>query len=190
MIGMTTFAAGRHFNPDFGGTKIGNFTPEEFVARLNEVYETRAVGVAPGYAPFCIHLFVRNFTNARAGVVEITEENRHLLKSAYKARREGELPILTRWFEAADVAPPPAPWLDIILYSREQLEAEGETLPEGVEWGVVAILSATEPKEAPMNPITMMRNALGVAEGGSGAPLDRDAYMEAVGYWSNHATVQ
>lgn len=188
MIGMTTFAAGRHFNPDFGGTKIGNFTPEDFVARLNEI---RAGGQeAPGYAPFCIHLFIPNFTDAQAGVVEITDANRHHLKTGFKARREGELPVLTRWFEEADVPPPPAPWLDTILYSREQLEAEGSPLPEGVEWGVVAILSATEPKEAPMNPITMMRNALGKGEGGSGVPLDRDAYMEAVGYWSNHATVQ
>jgi hypothetical protein len=28
-------------------------------------------------------------------------------------------------------------------------------------------------KETPMEPITMMRNALGKTEGGSGVPLDR-----------------
>jgi hypothetical protein len=32
-----------------------------------------------------------------------------------------------------------------------------------------------------------MRNALGVAEGGSGVPLDRDAYARSVEFWSRHA---
>ena len=30
--------------------------------------------------------------------------------------------------------------------------------------------------EIPMNPITMMRNALGKSEGGSGVPLEREKY--------------
>lgn len=31
-----------------------------------------------------------------------------------------------------------------------------------------------------MDPITMMRNALGVEEGGSGVKLSRDKYLESV----------
>jgi hypothetical protein len=38
-----------------------------------------------------------------------------------------------------------------------------------------------------MAPITMMRNALGVAEGGSGVPIDRVAYARSVAFWSAHA---
>jgi hypothetical protein len=38
-----------------------------------------------------------------------------------------------------------------------------------------------------MAPITMMRNALGVAEGGSGVALDRDAYLRSVEFWENNA---
>ena len=34
-----------------------------------------------------------------------------------------------------------------------------------------------------MDPITMMRNALGKAEGGFGVPLAREKYMESVKYW-------
>lgn len=41
-----------------------------------------------------------------------------------------------------------------------------------------------------MDPITMMRNALGKEEGGSGVPLSRDKYMESVKYWSSHALVK
>lgn len=37
-----------------------------------------------------------------------------------------------------------------------------------------------EPYETPMQPITMMRNALGREEGGSGVPVDRDAYAKWV----------
>jgi len=48
---------------------------------------------------------------------------------------------------------------------------------------------ATELKlaEIPMAPITMLRNALGVDEGGSGVPIDRDAYAASVAFWDAHA---
>ena len=41
----------------------------------------------------------------------------------------------------------------------------------------------------PMQPITMMRNALGRDQGGSGVALDAAKYEEAVDYWRRHATV-
>jgi len=43
--------------------------------------------------------------------------------------------------------------------------------------------------ETPMQPITMMRNALGKEEGGSGVPLDRKKYLESVAYWKDRAPV-
>ena len=39
-------------------------------------------------------------------------------------------------------------------------------------------------------PITMMRNALGREEGGSGVPLDKDKYEAATAYWQAHAAIQ
>ena len=185
-IVFTGFAIGRHFNPEFAGTKIHSHTPDEF---LSEIAANPYSGYwAPGYAPFCRHLFVPNFTDARMGVHEITPENRHLLQSDYVARRDGELPILTRWFNSADVEPAECSWLDIILYSAEQLKQEGSPL-DGA-WGIVSILSAVSPDEAPMPPITAMRNALGKDEGGSGVSLDREYYMRAVEYWSQWATIK
>ena len=44
--------------------------------------------------------------------------------------------------------------------------------------------------EIPMNPITMMRNALGKEEGGSGVPLDREKYLKSVEFWRKHALVK
>ena len=43
--------------------------------------------------------------------------------------------------------------------------------------------------ETPMQPITMLRNSLGRAEGGSGVALDREAYEASVKYWDVHATI-
>lgn len=144
--------------------------------------------VKSGYAPFCRHIFVSNFTDAISAVEQITDSNRHLLQSGYSARREGELPVLSRWFNREDIEEKESYWLDIIVYSKEQLENEGESI-DG-DWGIVAILSAEEPNESPMNPITMMRNALGVSEGGSGVAIDRDAYMKSVEYWSKNALIK
>ena len=52
-----------------------------------------------------------------------------------------------------------------------------------------SIKAQDEDYETPMQPITMLRNALGKEEGGSGVPLDRDKYNASVAYWSKHAVV-
>ena len=38
------------------------------------------------------------------------------------------------------------------------------------------------------NPITIFRNEL-ISQGGSGVPVDRNAYMKSVEYWKEHAVV-
>lgn len=40
-----------------------------------------------------------------------------------------------------------------------------------------------------MQPITMLRNALGREEGGSGVPLNKAEYEKSVLYWETHATL-
>lgn len=44
--------------------------------------------------------------------------------------------------------------------------------------------------EIPMDPITMMRNALGKEEGGSGVKLEFEKYMESVKFWEKHASAK
>ncbi len=39
------------------------------------------------------------------------------------------------------------------------------------------------------SPITMMRNEL-ISQGGSGVPINKEAYMHSVNYWKDHAVVQ
>jgi hypothetical protein len=111
---------------------------------------------------------------------------------------------------------PEAKFLDVILYSRQQLVKEYEAMPSkaaaaggggggggssehqqaaaeavlpDVPWGIISIKAQDEPHETPMQPITMMRNTLGREEGGSGVPLDRAAYAAAVAYWQRHAPI-
>ena len=55
----------------------------------------------------------------------ITKENVGLLRSGYEARTEKELPVLNRWFPKEAVGDAgKAAFLDVILYSREQIRIE------------------------------------------------------------------
>lgn len=179
-IFLTPFARTRLFPRTPRPNTIRDCTAEEFEQYLNA---HAADVVLDGYAPFCkLHVY-RNWTGTRCLTVPISDDNRHLLRSGYEARSREELPVLVRWFEG--VEPPVAGYLVVILYSREQLAKEGS--PIDADWGVVGCLYTATPDEIPMAPITMMRNALGVEEGGSGVAIDRAAYQRAVAFWENNA---
>ncbi|EFJ41394.1 Uncharacterized flagellar associated [Volvox carteri f. nagariensis] len=189
------FAQRQWDDPNYGGTRV-SYDKAAFVQRIQEEFD-KGAPLVEGYAPFCKHVFVPNFVGARLGALAITEANRAKLQSGYTKRRPEELAVLTRWFSSSDVDVPVANFLDIILYSREQLVKEyaamptkgpGDELPDA-PWGIISIKAQDEPYETPMQPITMLRNALGREEGGSGVPLDREAYEKSVAYWETHATI-
>ncbi len=179
-IFLTDFARTRLFPRTPRGNTIQDCTPAQFERHLNGHAPLK---VLDGYAPFCKLHVHRNWTSTRCLTVPVTAQNRHLLRSAYEARSREELPVLVRWFEG--VQPPVAEYLVVILYSREQLAREGT--PIEADWGVVGCLYTLQPEEIPMAPVTMMRNALGVDEGGSGVPLDREAYRRSVEFWDANA---
>mmetsp|Transcript_23287 Transcript_23287/g.50338 ORF Transcript_23287/g.50338 Transcript_23287/m.50338 type:complete len:289 (+) Transcript_23287:63-929(+) len=184
---------------------VFNISIEQFEEIVNSRYDVS--NLQPGYAPFCKHIFLTNdFTDARLNVLPITSENEHALRTKYEARNERELPVLTRYFdkelllegkEESEVFPV-AKYLDLILYSREQIEKENAAMGEAKEygevekkapWGIVSIKAQDVDHEHPMTPITAMRNALGKDQGGSGVELVRESYMEAYEYWKDHANV-
>jgi hypothetical protein len=201
-IKVTDFGK-RHFEPKFGGTKIKDMSPEEFevwvIAELenfNNNYQSDIDCILPGYADFCKLVCIRNTTSARTGSLPITIENYQYLRSGFYSRTTDELPVMDRWFELP-LSAPTAKYLMIVLYSKEQILKElsessykDESLHFDADWGVVAILGQMHSGEEPMKPITMMRNALGISEGGSGVPLDRERYAKSVDFWSNNATVK
>lgn len=191
----------------YAGT-VFNISIDKFEEIVNSRYNDPSQ-LQDGYAPFCKHLFlVNDFTDARGVVLSITKENEHCLRTRYEARNEKELPVLARYFdrelllegkEEGDVFPV-AKYLDLILYSREQIEKENAAMgkndgDDGGEkekkapWGIVSIKAQDADHELPMTPITAMRNALGKDQGGSGVEVVREAYMDAVEYWRDHANV-
>lgn len=181
----------------YAGTKI-DWDKSSFESKVNELFESGAHPLQDGYAPFCKHLFVPNFLGdgIKVPYLEITSENESKLRSGYESRREEELAVLTRWFPA-ETAPEPAvaTFLDIILYSRDQIRKEAAAMgredePTNAPWGIISVKAQSVDYELPMQPITMMRNALGADEGGSGVGLKRDEYAKSVAFWSKHAPIK
>ncbi|HQW82607.1 MAG TPA: DUF3228 family protein [Pseudomonadota bacterium] len=177
---LTDFARPRLFPREPRRNTIQDISADEFERYLNAHEPLRVVD---GYASFCKLHVHRNWTSTRCLTVPINDANRHLLRSDYEARSSTELPVLVRWFEG--IEPPVADYLVAILYSREQIAKEGTSIV--ADWGIVGCMYTSEPEETPMAPITMLRNALGVDEGGSGVPIDRDAYQRSVEFWRSHA---
>ena len=182
-------------DPEYTGTRI-ECDKAECEDKINAYFESGEHPLVDGYAPFCKHIFIPNFVGAKLNYLEITPENEPLLCSGYDARKPEELPVLLRWF-AAETCPEPAvaTHLDVILYSREQIRKEAEAMGredtgETAPWGIISLKAQSVDYELPMQPITMMRNALGKEEGGSGVPLDREAYKQSVAFWSKYAAIK
>jgi hypothetical protein len=212
-VKVTNFGK-RHFDPKFGGTKITDMSVEDFElwinnqindsqnASIKDILGSDLESVIPGYADFCKLVCLKNRTSARTGSLPITIGNYQYLRSGFSSRTPSELAVMDRWFELP-LRAPKAEYLMVVLYSKEQIdkESEAEIEKNGAggwvdpvdfegEWGVVAILGQMQSEEEPMKPITMMRNALGITEGGSGVAIDRERYKRSVEFWSNNATVK
>lgn len=160
------------------------------------------VKLCKGYMPFCKLLFIKNSTEVKTGTVPITMANERFLQSDYRSRRPDEKKVLTRFLNIPSCLRheiPVAKYLMVILYSKEQIDSENikfwkenggdKPVPFYGDYGIVSINAQMVNFEEPMNPITMMRNALGEEEGGSGAPMNSDAYDKSVEFWSRNAIV-
>ncbi|OQS02532.1 hypothetical protein THRCLA_05091 [Thraustotheca clavata] len=185
----------RQFDDDhFRGTQI-KFDKIKFQLALNKFFESGEYQLVDGYAPFCKHLFVPNFINARIQTVPITHKSIHLLQSGFARRRPDELPVLMRWFPSHSVTPITAKFLDIVLYSREQISLQNDAMGRNIDlgdapWRVSNVVAQDVDHELPMEPMYYLRNALGKEAGGSGVPINKTKYLEAVEYWNKHANIK
>eukprot|EP00922_Rhytidocystis_sp_ex-Travisia-forbesii_P060111 GHVS01089090.1.p1 GENE.GHVS01089090.1~~GHVS01089090.1.p1 ORF type:complete len:258 (+),score=62.50 GHVS01089090.1:320-1093(+) len=199
-VGLDPFAFKQFDDPQYNGTRIETMGKDDFLQQVNKIIGSETVCLKAGYANFCKHIFLRNFAETKISVIPITPQNKHLLRSGYLARRPEELPVLSRWFQKEDVSEDirVAKFLDIILYSREQIAKENEAMQQlshqstiaggNPDWSVIAIKAQDEDYELPMAPITMLRNSL-ISEGGSGVGVCRSAYMHSVEYWKSHCNI-
>lgn len=195
-IKMTKFAENQ-FNKIISDIDIEDFEKEvnnHYIRCLeNSNKKNSYFDILDGYAPFCKLMPMSNFTNAKVGSLPITLENYQYIRSGYSARRESELPVFTRWFELP-VEIPKAKWLMIILYSKEQIDKEAskteDYTPFDADYGIISILGQNHPNEEPMKPSTMIRNALGIEEGGSDVKLNKEDYLESVKFWNKNCTLK
>jgi hypothetical protein len=199
---LDTFAY-RSFDKTYRKNYI-DYSKENFLAEINKLLISYTQ-FKDGYAPFCKHLFIKNFvSNFKPNYVPITDQTEKLIKTCYETRQQNELPVLSRYIpldSLTEVDIPDAKYLDIILYSKEQIIKEKIAMKESqeeitalsnidFEYGIIAIKPQDVDYELPMLPITMMRNALGVDQGGSGVQLEREKYMESVAFWEKNVIIQ
>ena len=199
---LDTFAY-RSFDKTYRKNYI-DYSKENFLAEINKLLISYTQ-FKDGYAPFCKHLFIKNFVpNFKPNYVPITGQTEKLIKTCYETRQQNELPVLSRYIpldSLTEVDIPDAKYLDIILYSKEQIIKEKIAMKESqeeitalsnidFEYGIIAIKPQDVDYELPMLPITMMRNALGVDQGGSGVQLEREKYMESVAFWEKNVIIQ
>ena len=78
-------------------------------------------------------------------------------RSGYEARRESELPVLGRWIKKEDAKPDRAPYLDVILYSKEQIQKENAAMNTedpnkhiDYDYGIISIKPSDVNYETPM----------------------------------------
>ena len=181
-----------------------DYPKENFLAEINKLLISYTQ-FKDGYAPFCKHLFIKNFVpNFKPNYLPITDQTEQLIKTCYETRQQNELPVLSRYIpldSLTQVEIADAKYLDIILYSKEQIIKEKIAMKESqdditalsnidFEYGIIAIKPQDVDYELPMLPITMMRNALGVDQGGSGVQLEREKYMESVAFWEKNVIIQ
>lgn len=201
LVGMNSFAI-RQFLEGYKGSYIPGIDPRDFLRNVNNYILENNPRLVDGYADFCKHIFIPNFTEAKQSIVRITDENEKYINTGYISRRKEEVPVLSRWFP--NYSPPASrltksKYLDIILYSKEQCDKERCAVNSNTEdildenemspdWYIISIKAQDEDYEVPMEPITILRNTL-IEEGGSGVPFDRNKYLESVRYWKEHAIV-
>ena len=181
-----------------------NMDKEEFTKKANDLYKSESQ-LVDGYAPFCKHLFVENFVKGlKSCHIEINEETNKLIISKYDSRQKNELPVLIRYIDLNSIDRekiPDAKYLDLILYSKEQIVSEMIEMKaeekeiydmknKDFDWGIISIKPLNVNHELPFIPITIMRNALGKNEGGSGVPIDRKKYMDGVEFWSKNVELK
>lgn len=118
----------------------------------------------------------------RTDIVEITDENAHMLEEVTEARVEGEAPVTKRILRG--VEPQPAKVVKLVLYRADTLARDSGRSTDD-EWELVAMLA--QPQEVvPMHPTTMERNARH-DKGGTYREYSDEEWSEARDFWSRHA---
>lgn len=83
----------------------------------------------------------------------------------------------------------PADYADIVCYSAEALEENGEKRSTDRDWEIVTILCRLDPKREPMKPLAMARNFL-EKEGGTKSEYTALEFAEAIWHKSTQSGIR
>lgn len=195
----------RQFSNSFSGTKIPLNIKDDVLMNVNGAfdylnkYSTEDYLLLDSEWDFCKYLVIPNYFDIKCAVREITLDVYPYIRTDYSQRTPDELAVLTRFIQLPPgFKLPSANHIVFVLYSKEQLEKEFKQKEEddtfyfddSVEWGIVCIMGTLCPYPDPLVPITIMRNALGINEGGNGEKLNREVYNESVEFWSKHILIK
>jgi hypothetical protein len=117
-----------------------------------------------------------------SGVVDLKANPKAVLLPSFAPRRDGEDPVLSVRGEAALKAP--AGQVRIIVYSHDVLAADGDNSTEA-DFEVITILAEPAGEPAPMPPITMARNLLGLS-GGTKGEFSPEDFAKSIMYWAQN----
>eukprot|EP00168_Porphyra_purpurea_P012484 TRINITY_DN3297_c0_g1_i2.p1 TRINITY_DN3297_c0_g1~~TRINITY_DN3297_c0_g1_i2.p1 ORF type:complete len:304 (-),score=52.48 TRINITY_DN3297_c0_g1_i2:72-983(-) len=213
-LALDEFCVRQFDDPEYAGTRL-DWDKADFEARVNAEYEARLAAadgdagavLKDGYAPFCKHIFMKNFIpSATLTTLPITPDNEHLLRTKYAARTEKELPVLTRFFPLASVGVVgrPTGWTSSCTAgsrsSRSGRPARGMSQtarrgrrPSPRPWATRpgALLASRRKRWTRSCRCSLSRlcatRSLGRAA--LGWAIQREAYEESVAYWKDRAVV-
>lgn len=184
-VGINEFVK-RQADPSFTGTVVTLGQLEKL--RVEAEAALNAGRTRKGYAPFVEIATVKD-PGILAPVLKIDDSNRGHLKTEMTRRREGEEEYLQRYFSGDHVKGAPSHHVDIVMYSKGQLESEKESYT-GADYDIITVLAEPGEGATPMTPETMRRNIRGPAYGGSGYQHSAEEMSAGEKFWSEHAVVR
>lgn len=184
-VGINDFVK-RQIRSDFAGTKVSLSDLErlrkEAEQGINNGKDKR------GYADFVRIITIRD-PKILCPIAEITPENKKFLKTEKTKRREGEEEYEHQYFDAKDVKGISSHHINLILYTREQLEKEKEK-HTGADYDLISVNAEISEKGAPITPETMRRNIKGPEYGGSGYQHTQKEISQSEKFWNDHALIK
>lgn len=118
-------------------------------------------------------------------IVPVTPES--TLRAEFSPRVAGEAAFIQ--VEIVEGQKIPAQQAEIILYSHETLEQDGDAPPtREADYYIISVNAYASVAKEPISPMTMARNFLGL-KGGTRpeTPYTAEEFANAIVYWSQHA---
>lgn len=180
-IGISQFAASRHFSPNSGNTWT-LLNESELIQRVLESWHHRV----PGQGETSLQRkIVVSIDPQGIFSVYVPLQAGMLLKSKVTCRQDGEDLFVETTTNESSV---PAKFANVVLYSAEALEENGGSRATDANWEVVCLIGSDVEVE-PMHPLAMARNML-EKPGGTKSDYSAQEFAESIYYWSQRVKVE